>query len=163
MLRDGRNPFYDLALRTGPLLQSGIALAGANLLSTGGYIGEYAEDGILVAAEAALLDLEGTELVVLSACETGLGVIESARGVAGLRSAFLHAGAQNVIMSLWMVPGEQTSRLMQSFYSNYLNGVAPAEALRLAQLSVRLKLRSRGQLEHPFYWAGFVLETRQFD
>jgi hypothetical protein len=162
MARAGRDPFADFVLRGDPLLQSGITLTGANQLAAGGSVRRYGADGILVAAEVANLDLEGTDLVVLSACETGLGALGRGSGVAGLRSAILQAGAQNVIMSLWEVPDQQTSHLMTSFYSWYLNGTPAAESLRLAQVSVRARLRRIG-MDHPYYWAGFVLESQKLE
>jgi CHAT domain-containing protein len=110
------------------------------------------EDGILTAYEISQMDLSSTELVVLSACETGLGDIKGSEGVYGLQRAFKIAGAKHILMSLWQVPDQQTARLMSLFYKNWLSEKIPvADALRAAQNA----LRERGY--DPFYWAGFVL------
>lgn len=136
-----------------PMLRSGLILAGANhAWKTGKPITPEAEDGILTAYEISQLNLRNTELVVLSACETGLGDIQGNEGVYGLQRAFKIAGAENMIMSLWQVPDQQTSELMSSFYKNWLiRKKSIRESLKLAQD----ELRKKG-LE-PFYWAGFVL------
>ena len=111
-----------------------------------------AEDGILTAYEISQLNLKNTELVVLSACETGLGDIQGNEGVYGLQRAFKIAGVRNLIMSLWQVPDQQTSELMTTFYRYWLiKKKSIRESLKLAQND----LRKQG-LE-PFYWAGFVL------
>jgi CHAT domain-containing protein len=91
-----------------PMLRSGLALAGANIFLKAGKLPEEAEDGLLTADDVTGLDLFATELVVLSACETGLGQIHVGEGVFGLRRAFLLAGADTLVMSLWKVPDEQT-------------------------------------------------------
>ena len=96
------------------------------------------------------MDLTHTDIAVLSACETGLGDIEGNEGVIGLQRALKLAGAKQIIMSLWRVPDKESRELMTSFYTNWLNGEAPAEALRSAQLKMKDK--------YPFvYWAAFVL------
>jgi CHAT domain-containing protein len=130
-----------------PLLRSGLVFAGANALASG------AEDGVLTALEASALDLSGTELLVLSACETGLGEARSSDGVYGLRRAFALAGARSQVMSLWKVNDEATRRLMADFYERLFRGEDRSEALRQAQLSI---LRNP-VLRSPYYWAGFVL------
>ncbi len=127
-----------------PLLRTGLALAGANRAA-----GE-ADDGLLSAAEVLSLRLARTELVVLSACDTGLGPVHQTEGVLGLRRAFQLAGARCVIVSLWKVPDEQTCELMVGFYRRLLRGVGRAEALRAAQLECRASHPS------PYYWAAFV-------
>jgi len=130
-----------------PLLRSGLVLAGANGLSSG------VDDGVLTALEAAGLDLWGTELVVLSACETGVGDVARAGGVHGLRRALTIAGARSLVMSLWAVDDEATRALMTDFYRHLSQGVARSEALRRAQL----KLMRKEETAHPAFWAAFVL------
>jgi CHAT domain-containing protein/Tfp pilus assembly protein PilF len=130
-----------------PLLRSGIALAGANARRSG------KDDGILTALEMAQLDLDGTALVVLSACEGGVGEVENGEGVYGLRRALVLAGAQTQITSLWKVSDVATRELMSGFYRRLLKGEGRAAALRAAQQEM-LSQRARG---HPYFWAGFIL------
>jgi len=136
-----------------PMLLSGLVLAGANQPAD-----PFApEDGILTASEVAACDLFGTELVVLSACETGLGELTSGQGVLGLRRAFSIAGVDSLVMSLWSVSDEGTVALMDDFYRRLLRGrgMPPAEALRQAQLAVLSKQREAGDI-NPFSWAAFI-------
>jgi len=99
------------------------------------------------------MDLSATELVVLSACDTGLGDVRSGEGVFGLRRAFALAGAENLLMSLWRVDDSVTADHMKYFYTN-LPQMAPAEALRQAQLSVLRQLReTRNGESVPRLWA----------
>jgi tetratricopeptide (TPR) repeat protein/CHAT domain-containing protein len=135
-----------------PLLRSGLSLAGANTWLEGGSPPAEAEDGVLTAEDVISLDLRGTELVVLSACETGLGTIRVGEGVVGLRHAFTVAGARTLVMSLWKVPDEQTQELMVDFYTRILHGKPRAEALREAQQSLRARY------PNPYYWGAFVLQ-----
>jgi CHAT domain-containing protein len=93
----------------------------------------------LTAEDVSGLDLVGTELVVLSACDTGLGKVHAGEGVFGLRRSFVVAGAKTLIMSLWKVPDKQTQELMQNFYRLLMNGKPRAEALHEAQLIIRAK------------------------
>jgi len=141
-----------------PLLRSGLALAGANGLVDNIPLSEGAEDGILTAAEVTSMDLYGTDLVVLSACNTGLGEIHHGEGVSGLRRAFRIAGAKNIIMSLWNIPDEETSWLMEAFYKNYFKGKSPASALKSARKTVRARLIERDGVDNPYFWGAFVLE-----
>lgn len=129
-----------------PLLRSGLVLAGANRLSSG------TEDGILTALEAASLDLAGTSLVVLSACETGLGDVQSGEGVYGLRRALVIAGAATQVMSLWKVADDETRDLMVAFYDQLAQGRGRSEALREAQF----RLLRTSRTSHPFFWAAFI-------
>jgi CHAT domain-containing protein len=135
-----------------PMIRSGLVLAGGNhAWRTGKPLGER-EDGILTAYEISQMDLSHTELVVLSACETGLGQIEGNEGVYGLQRAFKIAGAKNLVMSLWQVPDYQTQELMSAFYRNLTEGkMAAREALQAAQNEMRQKRYE------PYYWAGFIL------
>jgi CHAT domain-containing protein/Tfp pilus assembly protein PilF len=130
------------------LLRSGLALAGANKRQGGD-----GEDGLLTALEAASLDLRGTELVVLSACETGLGEVRSGDGVYGLRRALAVAGAETQVMSLWQVSDEATRDLMIAFYKRLAAKDGRAAALRAVQLQF-LKSKTHA---HPYYWAAFVV------
>ncbi|HQR37944.1 MAG TPA: CHAT domain-containing protein [Blastocatellia bacterium] len=129
-----------------PLLRSGLALAGANQ-RTGA-----TNDGILTALETAGLDLWGTELVVLSACDTGVGEVRNGDGVYGLRRALVLAGSESQVMSLWPVSDAATRDLMVRFYRELFKGRGRAEALR----RVQLKMLGQRQYAHPFYWAGFI-------
>ena len=90
-------------------------------------------DGILTAFEISTSDLHTVDLVVMSACETGLGDIKGSEGVFGLQRAFKMAGVRSIIMSLWKVPDEQTAELMQGFYKYYLEGFSKQVALNLSQ------------------------------
>lgn len=144
--QDGKASGQKSGRITNPLLRSGLALAGANLNSGGD------DNGILTALEAASLNLWGTKLVTLSACDTGVGEVKSGEGVYGLRRAFLLAGAQTVVTSLWPVSDYATRRLMTNYYNGLRNGEGRGEALRKAQLAM---LGQKGRA-HPFFWAGFV-------
>jgi len=135
-----------------PMLRSGLALAGANTWLTGGNLPEAAEDGLMTAEDVTGLDLLATELVVLSACETGLGQIHVGEGVFGLRRAFVLAGAKTLVMSLWKVPDNQTRELMEDFYARLLAGEGRAEALRQAQLAMKAKH------PEPFFWGAFICQ-----
>jgi CHAT domain-containing protein len=125
-----------------PLLRSGVVLAGSGRDPGAGLPDPSTEaaareDGILTAEEVQALDLRGTELVVLSACETGLGELEYGQGMLGLQRAFQAAGARAVVASLWKVEDAATRVLMEQFYSNLWDKKLPKlEALRLAQLAV---------------------------
>jgi CHAT domain-containing protein len=130
-----------------PLLRSGLALAGFNERASGN------EDGVLTALEASQLNLFGTQLVVLSACETGLGDIANGEGVYGLRRAFAIAGAETQLMSLWQVDDFGTQSLMARYYENLTAGMGRGEALRQVQLEL---INSQGRYAHPFYWAAFI-------
>jgi CHAT domain-containing protein len=137
-----------------PLVLSGLAFAGANLRAAAG---ADEDDGILTAEEVASLDLTGVEWAVLSACDTGLGLIRAGEGVLGLRRAFHVAGVRSVIMSLWSVEDRATRRWMQMLYRSRLeSGRNTADAVRDAGLAVLRERRSQGLSGHPFFWAGFV-------
>ena len=130
-----------------PLLRSGLALAGANRPEVG------AEDGLLTALEASGLDLWGTKLVVLSACETGIGEVMNGEGVFGLRRALVTAGSESQMMSLWKVADEPTKDLMVAYYERLVDGRGRSEALR----DVQLEMVASEDRRHPFFWASFIL------
>jgi len=131
-----------------PLMRSGIALAGANARKGGG-----GEDGILTALEACSLDLRGTKLVVLSACETGIGDVMQGEGIYGLRRALFIAGAESLVASMWKVADEETQALMVAYYGRILKGETRAGALRNVQTS----MLASPATTHPYYWASFGL------
>ena len=129
-----------------PLLRSGLALSGANRKPTAD------GDGVLTALEASGMDLWGTRLVTLSACDTGVGEVRNGEGVYGLRRAFFLAGAETVVMSLWPVSDSVTREIMTGYYRGLRDGLGRGEALR----RVELAMIARADRRHPFYWASFV-------
>jgi tetratricopeptide (TPR) repeat protein/CHAT domain-containing protein len=135
-----------------PLLRSGLVLAGANTWLSGKAESPEAANGILTAEDASGLDLLFTDLVVLSACQTGLGDIKVGEGVFGLRRAFLLAGAKTLLMTLWKIPDEETQMLMEGFYRRILEGKPRADALREAQLAVR------AVHPEPLFWGAFICQ-----
>lgn len=136
-----------------PSSRSLIALAGANAWLAGVDTPEEIGTGLMTAAEFALLDLASTQLVVLSACETGSGAVSIGDGtLVGLRSAALLAGAESCVSGLWTVDDAATTDLMLAFYAALERGAARDEALREAQLTVR------AQRPDPYYWAAWVLD-----
>ncbi|MBC7774714.1 MAG: CHAT domain-containing protein [Phycisphaerae bacterium] len=148
------DPIFKLSNQ--PMIRAGLVLAGGNAAWSGNAGSQVArperEDGILTAYEISQMNLRNTELVVLSACETGLGDIQGNEGVYGLQRAFKIAGVKYLIMSLWQVPDFQTQELMTTFYSHWIEDkMAVPEAFRSAQKAMKEKYRD------PFFWAGFVL------
>jgi CHAT domain-containing protein len=135
-----------------PLLRSGLMMSGSNATwnGTANLSGEL--DGILTAQEVSNLNLLNTQLVVLSACETGLGDIKGREGVFGLQRAFRLAGANYLLLSLWRIKDEETSEYMQLFYSELLKQNNISKAYTSAQSSLRKKYPNS-----PMKWAGFVL------
>ncbi len=143
--------FENSAIKDNSLLRSGLILAGAGP-STADTLNRNSEnDGVVTAYEASLLNLTNTDIVVLSACQTGLGDEMGSEGVAGLQRSFTIAGAKNIIMSLWPVDDQATQILMTSFYKNYAQSQNVEIAFRTAQLDVKLKY------PEPYFWAAFVL------
>ena len=138
---------YQVSELQNPLYRSGLLFAGANNYSNNTAI----NDGILTGYEISQLNLSSTDLVVLSACETGLGEIRGDEGVFGLQRAFKLAGVNSIIMSLWKIPDQQTAELMQYFYKFYISGKSKSESLKLAQKRISLKYPD------PYFWAAFVL------
>jgi CHAT domain-containing protein/Tfp pilus assembly protein PilF len=129
-----------------PLLRSGLALAGVNQHHGGD------DDGLLTALEAASLDLWGTKLVVLSACDTGIGKVKNGEGVYGLRRALVLAGSETQVISLWPVSDRETRGLMAGYYRRLQKGEGRSEALR----QIQLEMLKDPKLQHPYYWASFI-------
>ena len=129
-----------------PLLRSGLALAGFNVLKSG------QDDGALTALEMSGIDLYGTELVVLSACETGLGEVANGEGVYGLRRALVLAGSRSQVISLWKVADKQTKDFMVAYYQKLKQGMGRSEALR----QVQLEMLRDPNYRLPYFWAAFI-------
>ncbi|MBI3248343.1 MAG: CHAT domain-containing protein [Deltaproteobacteria bacterium] len=133
-----------------PMLRAGVALAGANVRQAAGTASNTEDDGILTAAEAARLDLRGTQVVLLSACETGLGEVWGGEGVMGLRRAFELAGARSQLFSLGVVNDLMTVQLMDGYYTHLAAGKGHAASWR----TVQLEMLAKGI--DPSVWASFV-------
>jgi len=133
-----------------PLMRSGLLLSGAGKSPSKG-LNESISDGIFTAYEAMNLKLQNTDLVILSACETGTGEVVNGEGVYGLSRAFTIAGAQHLIMSLWKVDDQATMELMTIFYKDWLINKDLKSAFNRAQQQVKKKYKD------PYYWAAFVL------
>lgn len=129
-----------------PMLRSGIVLAGVNAS-----LKEGRDEGMVSADKILGLKLKGTDLVVLSACETGVGDIKNGEGVFGLKRSFILSGAKTVVMSLWSVPSEETTTIMTKFYTLMAEGNTKSVALRQARLNMMEKS------PNPFYWGAFVM------
>ena len=148
LLSDSKFKIYKTA--DDPMMRSGLLFAGANKYWGKSTENPTTDDGILTASEISNLDLSSCQLVVMSACETGLGQINGSEGVFGLQRAFKMAGVKNIIMSLWKVPDAQTAELFDIFYTECFAGKSIQEAFQIAQAKMKLKYS-------PYYWAGFVL------
>jgi len=129
-----------------PMLRSGIVFSGVNASLKAGR-----DEGMMSAEKILGLNLKGTDLVVLSACETGVGDVKNGEGVFGLKRAFILSGAKTLVMSLWSVPSAETTELMTDFYTLLADGKPKAEALRQAKLNMMMKK------QNPFYWGAFVM------
>ncbi len=149
-LHDGY--FKSLSKEDNAMLRSGLVFSGASVFLEGGELPNDVEDGILTASELSTLNLGKTNLVVLSACDSGLGEISS-EGVFGLQRGFKLAGAKSILMSLWKVDDQATYLLMTEFYRHYLSGKSKRQSLFLAQ-SV---LRESEEFSDPYYWGAFVI------
>lgn len=145
-----QTPGWDVA-ENNPMVKSGLFFAGVNNRATGGTM---TDDGFLTALEVAGMDLQGVEWVVLSACGSGLGGVQTGEGVYGLRRAFLMAGVRTVISSLWSIPDKQTAALMEQVYSGGESNLATLTR-RIALEHIR-EQRQTGKPDHPFAWGAFV-------
>lgn len=138
-----------------PMLRSGLMLSGSNISWTGGgqrMLKNTGEDGILTAAEVSTLNLSKTQLIVLSACETGMGKIDGWEGTYGLKRGFKLAGVDKLIVSLWPVPDQETAELMTLFYKELVRSNNIVDSFNKAQREMRNKYGNQPEL-----WAGFVL------
>ena len=140
--------FEPTAETLNPLLQSGLILAGAAAEGQSG----PDQDGILTALEVTGMNLSGTQLVVLSACETGLGELAAGEGVYGLRRAFVLAGSHSQVISLWKVDDIATQELMVDYYDRLISGTPRDASLRETQLA----FLNSDEYSHPYYWAAFI-------
>jgi CHAT domain-containing protein len=141
------NPFVQ---NFNPLFRTGLLFAGANRTWNKEKPIEGIEDGVLTAYEVSNLNLRNTKLVVLSACETGLGETKGSEGVYGLQRSFKAAGVKYIMMTLWTIPDEQTVELMTLFYEKITSGKPIRKAFTETQNEMKKKYP-------PYFWAGFVL------
>jgi len=150
-----------LPLTSDPMLRSRLFFAGANQTLAGHPLPADLSTGILTAYQASTLKLQGTELVVLSACETGRGDVLDGEGVFGLRRAFQEAGAESVLMTLWEVPANETQELLSNFYHHWVaDGMDKHRALVAAQQDERKQVQQRYGRDLPYYWGAFILVGR---
>ena len=162
MARDFHNMNYSVTKGTAyisgedkRLTRSGLILAGANNTLRNKEGKTSGNDGILYAYEIAGLNLNDVDLIVLSACQSGLGDIDASEGVFGLQRSFKLAGTNSLVMSLWKVNDDATRILMTEMYKNLYSGQTKREALANAQLALRSY--NNGIYDRPEFWAAFVL------
>lgn len=146
-------PADQLPGEAGAMNRSALVLAAVR---QGAHASSLEADGLLTAENSRSLDLEGTQLVTLSACETGQGTLSAGQGVYGLRRAFLVAGAETLVTSLWRVHDEATGELMTMYYRKLLDRQRPGDRLT-AMIESMQELRSRAGRAHPYYWAPFLV------
>ena len=132
------------------MLRSGLAFAGGNKAWKGEQVPEGIDDGIATSSEISNMNLSNTDLIVLSACETGLGEVND-EGVFGLQRAFKNAGVNTIIMSLWKVNDHITQMMMTSFYAHLLSGKTKRDSFRLAQQEIS------AEYPNPYQWAAFIM------
>jgi len=137
-------------LETDPLSRTGLVFAGANRKSGDKYEEFNKNDGIAFGTEIAKQSFDYCELLVLSACETGLGLLKGKEGVFGLQRAFKISGVNKIIASLWQVPDKQTAELFSIFYTKLFENKSVSNAFHETQLAMKNKY-------DPYFWAGFVL------
>jgi CHAT domain-containing protein len=158
--RSGARPEVRAVEFRDAMLRSGLYLAGAGRTLRGQTSPDGLENGILTAYEASGLNLHGTELVVLSACDTGLGQHAGGEGVFGLQRALRQAGAESILMSMWAVPEDTTRELMVDFYSRWINGADKHIAFQEAQNTIADRLKRRWGRDLPEQWGAFSLVGR---
>ncbi|MFN3343630.1 MAG: CHAT domain-containing protein [Flavobacteriales bacterium] len=144
---EGRNRFV---INPNPMMRSGLVFAGANRVWAQDEETEADQDGVLTALEISTLDLSKVQLVVMSACETGLGDVRGSEGVFGLQRSLKMSGVRYIMMSLWQVPDKETAEFMLLFYSALLKSKDVRQSFESAQKVMRKKY-------DPFFWAAFVL------
>lgn len=144
--------YLTLSKEDNAMLRSGLVFSGASIFLDGGDLPKDVDDGILTASELSAINLGDVDLVVMSACDSGLGEISS-EGVFGLQRGFKLAGAKSLLMSLWKVDDHATYMLMTEFYKQYLSGKTKRQSLYLAQ-SI---LRESEEFSSPYFWASFIL------
>jgi len=149
-----RSPLKNKVSLENPLIRSGIALAGANNALK--LKSNDESQGLFTAEKVLGLQLIGTELVVLSACDTGVGEVQNGEGVYGLRRAFVQAGTKSLVMSMWKVPDTETKELMVQFYKNIKSGMNRCQALRQAALHEKKIVKKRYGKDKPSYWGAFL-------
>ncbi len=159
--------FHETKTKTNPLMNSGLVLTGINtVLSDESTLTpkekEEIEDGIITAYDITNMNLENTDLVILSACETGLGKIVPGSGVIGLQRAFFLAGVKTIIMTLWEISDKESVKLMKSFYEKYLKTDDAEESLRKAKIELIDTLYREKGYADPYLWGGYICLSREF-